>query len=195
GLPIWSCSRWGLPCRPVARLAVRSYRTVSPLPDPDPPCGVPGHRRSALCCTFRRLAPPRRYLAPCPVEPGLSSACLRMTRLSGRLRGDVFYGFAVRIPHALLKQSAGPANLHLQSPAAAAAAPLTKGAWGERSGGKEGRTCICVPGRGACSGVTRFRSAAAPPGAGDLRPLLQPCTQPRLTPRGRRRRAPCAGRR
>ena len=31
-------------------------------------------RRSALCCTFRRLAPPRRYLAPCPVEPGLSSA-------------------------------------------------------------------------------------------------------------------------
>ena len=33
-----------------------------------------GHRRFTLCCTFRRLAPPRRYLAPCPVEPGLSSA-------------------------------------------------------------------------------------------------------------------------
>ncbi|SKA44954.1 hypothetical protein SAMN02745132_00255 [Enterovibrio nigricans DSM 22720] len=32
-----------------------------------------GHRRFALCCTGRRLAPPRRYLAPCPVEPGLSS--------------------------------------------------------------------------------------------------------------------------
>jgi hypothetical protein len=31
-VPIWSCSRWGLPCRSVARLAVRSYRTVSPLP-------------------------------------------------------------------------------------------------------------------------------------------------------------------
>ena len=31
-LPIWSCSRWGLPCRPVTRLAVRSYRTISPLP-------------------------------------------------------------------------------------------------------------------------------------------------------------------
>src|SRR5690606_9727355 len=29
--------------------------------------------RSALCCTFRRLAPPRRYLAFCPMEPGLSS--------------------------------------------------------------------------------------------------------------------------
>ena len=33
-VPIWSCSRWGLPCRSVARLAVRSYRTISPLPDP-----------------------------------------------------------------------------------------------------------------------------------------------------------------
>ena len=31
-VPIWSCSRWGLPCRSVARLAVRSYRTISPLP-------------------------------------------------------------------------------------------------------------------------------------------------------------------
>ncbi len=30
-------------------------------------------RRFAFCCTFRGLAPPRRYLAPCPVEPGLSS--------------------------------------------------------------------------------------------------------------------------
>ena len=30
-------------------------------------------RRYTLCCTFRRLAPPRRYLAPCPMEPGLSS--------------------------------------------------------------------------------------------------------------------------
>ncbi len=33
-VPIWSCSRWGLPYRSVARLAVRSYRTISPLPDP-----------------------------------------------------------------------------------------------------------------------------------------------------------------
>ena len=31
-IPTWSCSRWGLPCRSVARLAVRSYRTISPLP-------------------------------------------------------------------------------------------------------------------------------------------------------------------
>jgi len=71
--PIWSCSRWGLPCRrvlPPARCALTA---------PFHPCR---HRiaaalgRSALCCTFRGLAPPRRYLAPCPVEPGLSSANL-----------------------------------------------------------------------------------------------------------------------
>ena len=80
-VPIWSCSRWGLPYRSVARLAVRSYRTISPLPR------VPKNRSAvSFCCTFRRLAPPRRYLAPCPVEPGLSSALLRVTRLSGRLR-------------------------------------------------------------------------------------------------------------
>ena len=36
--------------------------------------------RSTLCCTFRRLAPPRRYLAFCPMEPGLSSlTCARAT--------------------------------------------------------------------------------------------------------------------
>ena len=35
--PIWSCSGWGLPYRSVTRLVVRSYRTVSPLPDP-PSC-------------------------------------------------------------------------------------------------------------------------------------------------------------
>jgi hypothetical protein len=72
------------PC--VATGAVRSYRTVSPLPSaalaaaarPDDADQSRRERlrlgRFALCCTFRGLAPPRRYLAPCPVEPGLSSA-------------------------------------------------------------------------------------------------------------------------
>ena len=55
--------------RTVTSRAVRSYRTLSPLPDP----ACAGHRRFALCCTCRRLTPPRRYLAPCPMEPGLSS--------------------------------------------------------------------------------------------------------------------------
>ncbi len=30
-------------------------------------------RRYIFCGTFRGLTPPRRYLAPCPMEPGLSS--------------------------------------------------------------------------------------------------------------------------
>lgn len=75
--------------RTVASRAVRSYRTLSPLPDP----ACAGHRRFALCCTSRRLAPPRRYLAPCPMEPGLSSPpsvspkrTAMKRRLSGQLR-------------------------------------------------------------------------------------------------------------
>lgn len=86
--PIWSCSRWGLPYRSVTRLAVRSYRTVSPLPRMS--CDTV--RRSTLCCTVRRLAPPRRYLAPCPMEPGLSSPALRQQRPSGRLRRGDYAG-------------------------------------------------------------------------------------------------------
>ena len=56
----------------VATGAVRSYRTLSPLPATTR-LHVPRHRRFAFCCTVRGLAPPRHYLAPCPVEPGLSS--------------------------------------------------------------------------------------------------------------------------
>ena len=47
---------------------------------------TPRTGRYIFCCTFRRLAPPRRYLAPCPVEPGLSSLPLYAeARLPGRL--------------------------------------------------------------------------------------------------------------
>ena len=64
---IWSCSRWGLPCRgmlPSARCALTA---------PFHPCRALSARRYIFCGTFRGLAPPRRYLAPCPQEPGLSS--------------------------------------------------------------------------------------------------------------------------
>ena len=51
-----------------------------PLLLPDARCALtaPFHpyltlRRFVFCGTFRRLAPPRRYLALCPMEPGLSS--------------------------------------------------------------------------------------------------------------------------
>ena len=67
--------------RTVTSRAVRSYRTFSPLPNLT---SLSTHLtvvlrtsrliwRSIFCCTSRRLAPPRRYLAPCSVEPGLSS--------------------------------------------------------------------------------------------------------------------------
>ena len=67
--PIWSCSRWGLPCQRCCQrrgallphhftLTGAAYATL---------------RRYIFCGTFRRLTPPRRYLAPRPVEPGLSS--------------------------------------------------------------------------------------------------------------------------
>src|SRR5688572_32204352 len=43
--------------------------------------------RFAFCCTFRGLAPPRRYLAPYPPEPGLSSIS-RVLRYSDCLAGS-----------------------------------------------------------------------------------------------------------
>ena len=77
--PIWSCSRRGLPCRellPVARCALTA---------PFHPYRL-GSRRYIFCGTFHGLTPPRRYLAPCPKEPGLSSARPRHSqRLSGQL--------------------------------------------------------------------------------------------------------------
>jgi len=44
------------------------------LTAPFHPCRPCGLRRCIFCGTFRGLSPPRCYLAPCPVEPGLSSA-------------------------------------------------------------------------------------------------------------------------
>jgi len=80
--PIWSCSGWSLPCHellPVARCALTAPFHPYLIP---PLLRTTGHRRFALCCTGRRLTPPRRYLAPCPVEPGLSSPYLHRQRLS-----------------------------------------------------------------------------------------------------------------
>ena len=65
----------------------RCPRARCALTAPFHPCLIllRGHRRSVLCCTGRQLTLPRRYLALCPVEPGLSSKRLRASRLSGRL--------------------------------------------------------------------------------------------------------------
>ncbi len=72
---IWPCSRWGLPCRRRYRrrgglLPHRFTLTAGRAFRRSP-------RRSVFCGTVRHspLTPrmPRRYLAACPVEPGLSS--------------------------------------------------------------------------------------------------------------------------
>jgi len=66
--PIWSCSEWGLPSRPVTRPLVRSYRTVSPLPFPNGKGGLslwhfPSRRRAwALPSTLPGGA--RTFLSP-----------------------------------------------------------------------------------------------------------------------------------
>ena len=85
-LPIWPCSRWGLPCRSVAGLAVRSYRTVSPLPR------IPKDR-SAVCSLLHfpsaRAAQALPGTVPCGARTFLGIRTHRsgpMTRLSGRLR-------------------------------------------------------------------------------------------------------------
>ena len=86
GVPIWPCSEWGLHCHellPVARCALTApfhpYQTYIRNNDQE------RNWRYIFCCTSRRLAPPRRYLAPCSVEPGLSSLCICKARLSGHL--------------------------------------------------------------------------------------------------------------
>ena len=73
----------------VATHAVGSYPTISPLP----PSLLRLVRRYIFCCTFRRLAPPRSYLALCSMEPGLSSdrSFTNYQRLPGRLRKSVYH--------------------------------------------------------------------------------------------------------
>jgi hypothetical protein len=111
GPPIWSCSGWGLPSRPVTRPLVRSYRTISPLPGAarasrgcypsEAQCRSPG--RCGFCGTFRRVAPPGCYPAPCPVELGLSSPPACTEGAATRPTGDVILAperrvFKVRSP-------------------------------------------------------------------------------------------------
>ena len=106
GSPIRSCSRWGLPCRSVARLAVRSYRTVSPLPDPPAPPAIREalgrslartpiapiirrrHRRPSAVCSLLHFPSARAAQAlpgtlPCGARTFLGAQCA--TRLPGRL--------------------------------------------------------------------------------------------------------------
>ena len=74
-LPIWPCSRWGLPSH-------ACYQSCGELLPPrfTLACVLENlhHRRFTFCCTIRRClaTSPRYYLAACPPEPGLSSNTL-----------------------------------------------------------------------------------------------------------------------
>ena len=57
--PIWSCSRWGLPCRPCCQ------GRGALLPHPFTLTGlIARNRRFAFCGTFPGVAPAGRYPAP-----------------------------------------------------------------------------------------------------------------------------------
>lgn len=77
--------------RTVTSRAVRSYRTLSPLPDP----ACAGHRRFALCCTGRGF-PPGVTRDPAlwspdfpPLRPSPPKRTTTKRRLSGQLRRAV----------------------------------------------------------------------------------------------------------
>jgi len=101
--PIWPCSDRGLPCH-------ACYQTCGGLlPHPFTLTAFSRRRRFAFCCTIRRtkLTPraPRRYLAICPVEPGLSSE-------PGRDHDGPSPGFATVRP-----ATSVPSNLHARDTA------------------------------------------------------------------------------
>ena len=101
--PIWPCSDRGLPSH-------ACYQTCGGLlPHPFTLTAFLRRRRFAFCCTIRRtkLTPraPRRYLAICPVEPGLSSE-------PGRDHDGPSPGFATVRP-----ATSVPSNLHARDTA------------------------------------------------------------------------------
>ena len=79
---IWSCSKRGLPCHCCHQQCGALLPHLFTLTRPQVA------RRYIFCGTFRRLTPPRSYLALCPAEPGLSSRHqkLAVERLSNQPR-------------------------------------------------------------------------------------------------------------
>lgn len=60
--PIWSCSGWGLPSHKCYQLCGVLLPHLFTFTSKD-------YWQFVLCCTFRRLTPPRCYLASCPWSP------------------------------------------------------------------------------------------------------------------------------
>ena len=69
-------------CHPCGALLPHHFTLTSP-------CGL---RRYIFCGAFHRLTPPRRYLAPCPMEPGLSSVLAQSGCLADSVGDYTYYG-------------------------------------------------------------------------------------------------------
>ena len=70
--PIWHCIGWGFAGRPVARTPVRSYRTISTLPDPARRQAIGGMFSVPLSVGFPRPAVNRHPALRCPDFPPAS---------------------------------------------------------------------------------------------------------------------------
>ncbi|MNB68801.1 hypothetical protein D3C81_35060 [compost metagenome] len=77
--------------RTVASRAVRSYRTLSPLPDP----ACAGHRRFALCCTGRGF-PPQALPGTLPYGARTFLPSARLPRKGRRRSGDCLVSFGAK---------------------------------------------------------------------------------------------------
>lgn len=90
--------------RTVTSRAVRSYRTLSPLPDPT----CVGHRRFALCCTGRGF-PPQALPGTLPYGARTFLPSARLPRRGRRRSGDCLVSFGaqyrrfVRLCHPALR--------------------------------------------------------------------------------------------
>jgi hypothetical protein len=89
-LPIWSCTRWGLPSffgHPKNGALLPHHFTLTKLFSPYAICAKSERTgRYIFCCTFLRVATTPRYGAPCPVVFGLSSGPCWIRRSSVLLR-------------------------------------------------------------------------------------------------------------
>ncbi len=85
--PTWPCSGRGLPSRPCHQ--DRWWALTPPFhPCPCPKWAVGG---LPFCGTFRRVTPPGRYPAPCPVESGLSSGVSSTPATTRPAPSDLYY--------------------------------------------------------------------------------------------------------
>src|ERR1019366_1689800 len=146
----------------VAIDAVRSYRTVSPLPAP-----LPALRRFTFCCTVRELAPPRRYLAPCPPSPDFPPRCGEAAqRLPSRL--------SARAPYWLHGSPSTAVSARRRCASAYASLRLTPAIWAASAAARAG-------GISASSNfnarTSRARSAPSSPGA--VKPSISSVISPR----------------